>query len=480
MSRRAPRPAPRAGGCRGGVAVALAVLAAGCSSSPSREKKDPLELTRAVDLDPDPDVVEVELVADVGTWEYLPGKPAEVWGYRDASRSRVTVPGPLIEAKEGDLLVVRVKNDLPESTTVHWHGIRLPQPMDGTNVAQLPIMPGETFDYRFDVDDPGSYWYHPHMMADEQIEAGLYAPLIVRGGVEPAVTADRTFVLDDVKLDADGTLVDEPAALDYMVGRQGNELLVNGARGARLTVKDGARERWRFVNAANGRFFNLEIPGHDFTVIAWDGGLLPEPYEASTVLISPGERYEVLVDLARPSGPGGIALRTLHYDRGHDLPDPGPLDLVSLDFSGTAPAPDPLPTEWGHVEPIAVTGSSAVRSFVLSEEEDGGDGKPRFYINGEAWPFNTPIEADLGATEIWEIENTAEMDHPFHLHGMFFQVLDVDGMPETRLGWKDTVIVPQLSTLRFAVTYTGAGTWMYHCHILEHAELGMMGSLSVE
>ena len=459
---------------------ALVASLAGCNSTGKPKASNPLELIPAVDINEDPAIVEVELVAAVGEKEYLAGKTAEIWGYRDASRSgsEVTVPGPLIEANQGDLVIVRLTNELPESTTVHWHGIRLTQGMDGTNASQLPILPGETFEYRFVAGDPGSYWYHPHMMADMQIEAGLYAPLIVHGGVEPDVTADRYFVLDDIKLDADGTLVDAPAPLDYMVGRQGNVLLANGVKDAHLTVKRGARERWRFVNAANGRFFNLSLPGHTFTVISWDGGILPEPYDVTTLLVSPGERYDVLVDLVEPAS-GALALQTLYYDRGHDLPDPGPLDLVAFSFSGTADESAPLPTTWGVFEPVAVTTSSAVRSFVLSEVDDGGDGKPRFYINDEAWPFNTPIDATLGESEIWEIENTAEMDHPFHLHGMFFQVLDVDGVPQTRLGWKDTVVVPQLSTLRFAVSYSAEGMWMYHCHILEHAELGMMGAVMV-
>ena len=462
------------------LAIALAI-APGCTGASGKDgSRDSIELVPATDVNPDPGIVEVELVATTGEKEYLAGKPAEIWGYRDALRedSRVTIPGPLIDANAGDEVIVRVTNELPESTTVHWHGIRLPQAMDGTNVSQLPIMSGETFEYRFVVQDPGSYWYHPHMMADMQIEAGLYAPLVVRGGVEPEVDADRYFVLDDVKLDADGTLIDVIQPLDYMIGRQGNVLLVNGMRDARLTVENGARERWRFVNAANGRFFNLTLPGHTMKVIAWDGGVIEEPYDATTLLIAPGERYEVIVDLEKPEE-GSLLLQTIYYDRGHQLPDNGPEDLITLRFSGAAEEPAPLPATWGDVQPLAVTGTSAVRSFVLSEVNDGGDGKPRFYINDEAWPFNTPISGDFGATEIWDIQNTADMDHPFHLHGMFFQVLEVNGVAETRLGWKDTVIVPQEATVRFAVQYTAEGMWMYHCHILEHAELGMMGALIV-
>ena len=464
------------------AALALVLALAGCQpSGRSGKGGDPLALVPAVDLDPADGSVEIELVAEVASKEYLDGKEAVVWGYRDAGRegAEVTVPGPLIEAQQGDLVTVHFRNDLPETTTVHWHGIRLPASMDGTNMTQTPIGLGASFDYSFVVGDPGSFWYHPHMRADAQIENGLYAPLVVHGGVEPDVEADRYFVLDEVKLEADGTLTEDWTSLDYMVGKQGNVLLVNGVNSdrARLTVKDGARERWRFVNAANGRFFNLSLPGHDFLVIGWDGGVINEPYTAATLLIAPGERYEVIVELEESAD---LALQSLFYDRGHDLPDPGPLDLLALEFDGTAEALPPLPDSWGEVDPLlVVTAGVLTRSFTLTEEEDGGDGRPRFYINGEAWPFNTPIMGNQGELEIWEIVNEAEMDHPFHLHGVFFQTLEVAGVPETRLGWKDTVIVPQLSTLRLAVRFETPGMWMYHCHILEHAELGMMGAIMV-
>jgi len=281
-----------------------------------------------------------------------------------------------------------------------------------------------------------------------------------------------------VKLDADGTLTETMGTLDYMVGKQGNVRLVNGVNteSTVLSVKDGARERWRFVNAANGRFFNLSLPGHSFLVIGWDGGLIETPYTTQTLLVSPGERYEVIVELTKAEN---LALQTLYYDRGHDLPDPGPLDLLRLRFKGTAEAREPLPAAWGNIDPLPVDASTPSRSFVLSEVDDGGDGKPRFFINDEAWPFNVTIMGSLGQLEVWEIVNTAEMDHPFHLHGVFFQVLDVAGVPETRLGWKDTVVVPQSATVRFAVRFDEPGMWMYHCHILEHAELGMMGQIMV-
>jgi FtsP/CotA-like multicopper oxidase with cupredoxin domain len=313
---------------------------------------------------------------------------------------------------------------------------------------------------------------------DVQIERGLYAPIVVHGGVAPDVAADRVFVLDDVKIEATGKLSTTTDPLDMMLGRQGNVLLVNGHSKATLPVAAGSRERWRFVNAANGRYFNLTLAGHSFLVIGWDGGLLEQPYSTERLLVAPGERYEVLVELQGERG-AELALQTLHYDRGHNIPDPGPLELVRLQLTSVAPtAPAPLPTTWGTFEPLVTDASTPVRKLVLSEEE-AGLAEPRFFINGERFPDVTPLSAMQDDVEIWEIQNDAEMDHPFHLHGMFFQVLDVGGTPVEHQGWKDTVNVPQKKTLRFAVRYGTPGTWMFHCHILEHAERGMMGELEI-
>lgn len=445
--------------------------------APVRPLLPPPELT---DTNPDPAIVEVTLIAAEGTHEYLEGKPAQVWGYRDGAlaESAVTIPGPTLRAKEGDQILVHFRNELPVATTVHWHGIRLPNGMDGSTSSQRAVEPGESFDYAFTAKDQGSFWFHPHVKGDEQIEKGLYAQLVIEGGTAPEVAADRYFTLDDVKLQSDGALSAKTDAMDLMMGRQGNVLLVNGMKDAELVVSPGTRERWRFVNSANGRFFNLSLKGHRFLVIGWDGGLLPVPYEADTLLVAPGERYDVLVTFD-PELPEGLALQNLHYDRGHDLPDPGPKDLFRILRAAPAEdAPAPLPSQWRTLERTATTAATAVRAFRLSEFE-APDG-PQFFINDQFWPFNDMVHVTKGDVEIWEIDNQSEMDHPFHLHGMFFDVLDRDGVPEERVGWKDTVNVPRETKLRFAVRYDFPGMWMFHCHILEHAERGMMGDLMVE
>jgi FtsP/CotA-like multicopper oxidase with cupredoxin domain len=440
---------------------------------------DPLALPILIDVNPDPGIVEVSLVASKGTVEYLPGKRADIWGYRDGSvaDSQPSVPGPVLDVQQGDQVIVHFRNELDEATTIHWHGIRVPNSSDGSDHTQTPVPPGGTFDYAFTAVDTGTYWYHPHVDGAVQVEKGLYAPLVVRGGVEPAVDADRVFVLDDVKLGADGNLDNSVDMTDMMYGRQGNTLLVNGHVGATLDVKAGARERWRFVDAANSRFFNVAVPGHPFLVIGFDGGVIPTPYMTDTLVVAPGERYEVIVDLAGTTG-DTFTVQTLYYDRARgELPDPGPLDLMTVRLGTPASQLDPLPTSWGTLDPIPT--DATTQSLVFTLHEAGIPPATMYSINGEIYPDVTPILGTQDAIAIWTINDDVGMDHPFHLHGMFFQVIDIDGVPVEHAGWKDTVLVPAYKRLRFAVRYGGPGHWMYHCHILEHQEGGMMGVLEV-
>ncbi|HEY8943240.1 MAG TPA: multicopper oxidase family protein [Polyangiaceae bacterium] len=468
----------------GALLVAGAAIIPGCggdsSSGQAVDEPGAAEPVRAVDVSAAADVVEVNLVATPARVALLGKTRADVWAYQDASaRDAVpSIPGPLIEANQGDRVIVHFTNELPEETTIHWHGVRVPPESDGTTVSQMPVAPGGEFTYEFVAEDAGTFWYHPHVRGDVQVELGLYGMLVVRGERDASieVDADRAFVLDDVKLEATGQLSTTTDALDVMLGRQGNVVLVNGRERPRMNVKIGGRERWRFVNAANGRYFNLRLPGHSFRVIGWDGGLIPKPYEVDTLLITPGERYEVIVEPQGETG-GALALQTVYYDRGHNIPDTGPKDILLLDLvEGGAASETPLPETWGSEVDLVPPETATERRLVLKEEDHGGD-DVRFFINDAAFPNVPPLEATSSDVEVWAVTNDTEMDHPFHLHGMFFRVLDVDGVPPEHEGWKDTVNVPQKKVLRFAVQYGAPGSWMYHCHILEHAERGMMGEL---
>ncbi len=451
----------------------IAAMGMGCSDSPTVQPVP--DLPRAIDMNPDPNIVEVSLVAVNATTEYVAGTRTQVLAYRDGSvtGSEATVPGPMIEARQGDRLIVHFRNELGDRpTSVHWHGLRLPIDMDGVE----PIEAGDSFDFDFVIQDAGLFWYHPHVETDEQIELGLQGTLLVHGASEPAIAVERTFVLDDVDLEGDTVRI-VPSHEDLVLGRRGDTLLVNGKAPGSISASAGSVERWRIVNTSNGRFFDLRLDGLPLRVIGWDGGLIPEPYDVQSLVIAPGERYDIAVALDRASG-SSVLLDTRELQRGHDGTDPQ-AGLVRVDLDAEPITRDALPSAGPSIASLPVTGQSTARRFALSEQLEGPAGAV-FLINGQRWPLNTPVDVRLGDVEVFEIVNEAEAEHPVHMHGHFVQVLDHDGVRETQLGWKDTVIVDAKSTVRAAIQYEEPGRWMFHCQIPEHAERGMTADINVQ
>ena len=450
----------------------LALVLSGCSGETALSNVP--DLVSATDMNADPNIVEVSLVATAATVEYVPGRAAHVLAYRDgAIDAAATVPGPMIVANVGDRLIVHFRNELDRASSIHWHGLRLPNDMDG--VAAIPA--GGSFDYDFVLRDAGWHWYHPHIQTDEQIDLGLQGTLLVRGASEPAIAVERTFVLDDVELDDAGDVIGEPSREDLAHGRRGDTLLVNGKPPGFIVAAPGSVERWRIVNTSNGRFFKLHLDGVALRVIGWDGGALPAPYDVQELLIGPGERYDVVVALDRPRG-SELRLETLEVALGHDMVD-ATGELVRVRLDGAAIPRDAIPASGPAIEPLPVTGQTTSRRFVLSEELDGPAGTV-FFINGQRWPLNTPVDVRLGDVEVWEVENDSDGDHPVHVHGHFVQVIDRDGIPESRLGLKDTIVIAPHQTLRAAIRYDEPGMWMFHCQIPEHAERGMTADIDVQ
>ena len=252
--------------------------------------------------------VTVELDAREAEWEFAPGRSIRGFAYNGE------IPGPQIEANVGDTIDVRLTNSLPQATTIHWHGVRVPAEMDGTEAVQPPVEPGETFEYRFVVPDAGTYWYHSHTNETEQLERGLYGALIVRAPDEPAFDGERTLLLDDLKLGPDGEIAPFGDEHEHHAGREGDVRLVNGKQEPELQIAAGTIERWRIVDAANTRFVRLSIGGRPFMLIGTDGGLLPHPVSATEVLVTPGERVDLAVG---PFEEGErIEIEALPYDRG--------------------------------------------------------------------------------------------------------------------------------------------------------------------
>jgi FtsP/CotA-like multicopper oxidase with cupredoxin domain len=457
--------------------IALMALLSSCTPDATPEPHTPVPaIEPAIDRHTGAGTVEIELVAAAGEVSLRADQFTPVLGFHDGD-GVVQVPGPLIEAEVGDTLIVHFRNELDEPTTVHWHGLRLPAEMDGNPMVSGVVMPGETFEYEFVLGDAGTYWYHPHVETDRQMELGLHGPLVVRDPQDPEVDGERVLFIDDIELDEDGAIVIEPSDEDVMLGRRGNVLLVNGRPPATVELQPGAHERWRLINGSNGRFLRLSLDGRSMQVIGKDGGLVAEPWQVSELPIAPGERYDVIVNVEGEPGER-IELRTLAVDRGHDDHTDEEVTVLWVELVGE-PIESTAPNFSRSIAPILPDPDSAPsRSFVLSEDLDTPAG-PFFYINDQAWPLNTEIEVALDDGEVWLVRNDGEGDHPFHIHGLFFEVLDVDGVSRPSRALEDTLAIGPGQTARLAVRYTAEGHWMFHCQIPEHQERGMMGDLLV-
>lgn len=460
----------------------LLLLTAACGAPDSEPVKtvaepqgwaDAIALQTPPDLNADPHVVEVNIEARVGTVEFVPGTPTEVWTYNGG------VPGPLLRGKTGDRLIVHFKNSLAEPTSIHWHGLRIPNEMDGVPDMPFPaVAPGQTFDYQFVLPEPGTYWYHPHVASAVQLGNGLFGPLIVDDPQEPpGLGEEAVFVLSDVALDKNGQLVspDSGGSFGTLFGREGTMMTVNGKVTPTLHVRPGLRQRWRIINAAKTRYFQMYLPGNRFTRIGSDGGFIESPQVSDSLLLTPAQRADVVVEPLPPSGSTQLALRWHAYDRGFgtafNRPDE---DILRLDFSGEPVLADPLPAL--HRDIPAPDSANARAIDISLTESQTADGTVIMGINGVPSWNAEPIMTPLGEKQVWTVKNTFDWDHPLHLHGFFFQVLDVNGVAPTVREWLDTVNVPVDGTVRFLVNFDERpGMWMFHCHILEHADAGMMG-----
>jgi FtsP/CotA-like multicopper oxidase with cupredoxin domain len=403
------------------------------------------------------DVVSVELDAQEVDWEFAPGRSIPGFAYNGK------VPGPTIEANVGDTIEVRLTNSLPQATTIHWHGVRVPAEMDGTEAVQPPVDPGETFEYRFVVPDAGTYWYHSHTNETEQLERGLYGALIVRDSSEPALDAERTLLFDDLKIGPDGDLAPFGDEHEHHAGREGDVRLVNGRQEPELEMPGGTVERWRVIDAANTRFVRLSLGGRPFTIIGTDGGLLPRPVSATEVLVTPGERVDLAVG---PFEEGErIEIEALPYDRGKS--ETARERFATLRVGAAIESSAHVPETLRQIDPLVDERAEPNRTIDLKALMHAGHHQRV-----------DPVR--VGELQVWELVNETGQDHPFHIHGFFFQVLQQDGEPPPVLAWKDTVNVPRKSQTRIAwLPDDRPGEWMYHCHILEHHAMGMMAHFSV-
>lgn len=437
-----------------------------------------------------------ELVAGVFRQKVRDSGPdTAVWGFN------LQVPGPVLRFRQGDEAVMQLRNRLPQATTVHWHGIRVPNEMDGVpNVTQVAIPPDTDFTYRFRVPDSGTYWYHPHQSSFEQVPRGLYGPLIVDEAKPVPVDREVIWVLSDFKLGPDNQQVEDfGKVVDFgSGGRLGNTIAINGkaaGAGQRLELRPNERVRLRLINASSARLLSLDFTGHQPWVISYDGqGIRPQPLKG-VLLLGGGQRTDLVLDGSQ--GRGEFAI----WDRR----DKG-TQLATIAYGGSAVRPKLL----GAPPPVtpnrhpAVNLGKATRHFLVFEGGVLGmpaigkiDGRPQdvktiMEQHGLSWTMNYTAQHEhalmheplfhlkKGEHVVLKMVNRTEFEHPMHLHGHFFQVVAVNNRPVKERVWRDTVVMAPKQDIDIAFVADNVGEWMFHCHILDHAAGGMMGTVLVE
>ena len=412
--------------------------------------------------------------------------PTAVWAYDGR------VPGPVIRAKQGEELRLRFENGLAQPSTVHWHGIRIDNAMDGVaGLTQDPVPPGGGFDYVFTPPDAGTFWYHPHNRTWEQMARGLYGLLIVEEDEPPAVDRDLALAFDDWRLGADGQI--DEASLGHMrdrshAGRLGNWLTVNGVSQPELPLRKGERLRLRLANCCNARVLSLRLDGHAAWLVALDGQpIAPYQPDDGVVTLAPAQRADLVVDAVL--GPGA---RTAILEVGGDHA----VETAYLAYRPGAPlreAPLPAPAALpANPLPTALDLGSALRQELLMEGGAMGRmqgarhrgrrlGMRELVGQGMAWAFNGTagmtdeplLRVARGRTAVIDMVNDTAWPHALHLHGHHFRVVERDGRPQGETPWRDTVLLQRGERAAVAFVADNPGKWMLHCHMLEHQAAGM-------
>jgi FtsP/CotA-like multicopper oxidase with cupredoxin domain len=418
-----------------------------------------------------PKEITYRLTASRFKWEISKDKIVEAWGFNQQ------VPGPTLKANKGDTLVVKVKNELDEPTIIHWHGIRLESAMDGTGEVQKPIQPGEEFEYRLTVPDAGTFWYHSHHNETIQLERGMYGAIIIEEETGLKVDNEQLFMIDDMKLDRNNQFKRGNFFARWAErhdGREGDTLLINGKELPYIHMRAGQTERWRFVNSSSARYFMLHLEGRPFKIIGTDGGLIENPIEATRALLTPGERLEILVGPFKEED--SFFIESLPYNRMTFL-KPKKQSFARVIVGREKPSATFIPEILREIKTLANANVPINRTVKLSVGASLKKGVD-FLVNNEVHANDKPVL--MGELQVWEIANTSLMDHPFHLHGFFFQVLDRNGVVPEYRSWKDTINLAPRSKVKIAwMPDNRPGLWMYHCHILEHHEAGMMANFEV-
>lgn len=409
----------------------------------------------AEDLDAADDVVHVSLVADRATYS-VGDLTVEGYAYNGQN------PGPTIRAKLGDTVMVDFQNMIDTPTTVHWHGLRVSNDMDGVEWVSEPLLPGASFTYSFTATQAGTYWYHPHLDVEHQVDLGLYGAIVIEDPADPVPDRELVVVWDAW---AEAETADEHTAPDPKT------LLwtANGLVSPRVELAGGEVVRVRVINASNAGYLDLSWPG--LRQIGSDQGLLPAPSEAGSTLLAPGDR----ADFEWVAGSEDFEVETALYTPSGGSAIGEPRTLLAVEM--TAPEDAGAPLSWsGTGDPVSEDPTWTDLMYVLQ----GGAAAEDWLINGESYPDVTVRSLPTGTEAVIEVRNLSATEHPFHLHGHSFEVLSIDGVAPAQRTVEDTINVKIRQTVRLRLLADNPGDWMVHCHLLGHEAGGMMTVLRVE
>lgn len=452
--------------------IAGLVVLLGCErTSPVPDLAGEVALAIPAEARPNGTVRTFEITAAPTQLALIDGTQMEVWAYNG------TVPGPTLRVKLGETVRVQFTNKLPQETTIHWHGVRVPNNMDGVpHATQPPVQPGGSFTYEFTPKDAGTFWFHPHVRSSEQVERGLYGLLIVEDVNPPAYSRDVAWIVDDWLLTPEKQIFPQfntPHDLMHD-GRWGNVITVNGRADTSLTVAMGERFRLRLLNASNGRIYAPELPGLDAKIIAVDGLYTAAPIPLERFELAPGNRLDL--DVTVTGGARSLTVVDTFYPQRTN-----PLAVIDVDGTATtptfaSPAKTRVPSFSGALD------TPVTHEFMLNARRGGAFGL-EWTIDDVAFAGHEHAHPSLtlerGKFTHLKFTNQSARLHPIHLHGMFFKLLARNGIPATEAFFRDTVLIHANESIDIGVVPLDEGEWMLHCHILEHAEAGMMTMLSV-
>ena len=412
-----------------------------------------------------------ELKASPTKVQLFKGEIVDVWAYNEQ------VPGPILRIPLGEEIVVNFTNNLTQPTTIHWHGVRVPNAMDGVpGVTQKPIPPGGSFQYKFVPKDAGTFWFHPHVRGAEQVERGLYGVLIVDDPKPLPYTRDEVWVLDDWRLGKDGQV--DPRFITRhdlaMDGRWGGAVTVNGDSSQEMKVRPGDRIRLRLVNTSNARVYLPDFGELRPLVIAVDGMYTGRPLPANGYALAPGNRLDL--DLTIPVKSAGK-----NFDVIDRFSTRRVYKLASISVQGKPVESPSFPSPRNQNIPKWDGADSRKPDVVYNlNARRGGKYGIQWTINDKAWGEHKITSLEGGKWVKIRFNNQSARLHPMHIHGQFFKVIAKNGKLVDYPYFRDTVLLRGRETIDIAMVPLDWGKWMMHCHILEHAESGMMTEIEVE